>query len=478
MRYVPSIKRNFFWNVLLTASNVMFPLVVFPHISRTLLADSMGKVDFAVTLVNYFIMFAALGIPTYGIRECAAVRNNCEKLSKVVQELLFINIIITFFVSICFFITIIAVPRLKQDYILYLIIGINLLLNPLTMNWLYSALEDYRYITIRTIVLKLCSVILVYLMIHSPNDYLKYAVINVFSVSGVNFFNFFHSRKYVTYKITKLEIKRHLKAVLTFFATSVAISIYTNLDILMIGFLAGDTQVGYYSAALKIRTAAATAVTILSTILLPRLSYYATNGQYDQFDSLIQKSFNYTLLVSMPLTLFFSAYATPSIVLLSGTGFKNAGSILFCLMPTVFFAGLSNVTGTQLLVPYGKENKLFTSIVVGALVDFFLNLIFIPAFGAKGAAIATSIAEFMVLLVQIIISRKYIRKLFDYKTLISEICSLMISNVLMQHLNIIQLNSVFLYLLIKFILLIGCYLILLIIFRNPFLISVFKSRGG
>ena len=180
----------------------------------------------------------------------------------------------------------------------------------------------------------------------------------------------------------------------------------------------------------------------------------------------------------MPLTLFFSAYATPSIVLLSGTGFKNAGSILFCLMPTVFFAGLSNVTGTQLLVPYGKENKLFTSIVVGALVDFFLNLIFIPAFGAKGAAIATSIAEFMVLLVQIIISRKYIRKLFDYKTLISEICSLMISNVLMQHLNIIQLNSVFLYLLIKFILLIGCYLILLIIFRNPFLISVFKSRGG
>lgn len=476
MGQLPSVKKNFLWNFLCAGSNVVFPLLMFLYAARILKAESIGKVDFAVTFVNYFIMFASLGIPTYGIRECAAVRDNRHKLSKVVQELVLINVITTFFVSLIFLCTIFFVTRLNQELVLYLITGINLILNPFGINWLYSALEDYRYIAIRTILFKLCSLILVFVMIHSTGDYLFYAIINVISISGVNILNFLHSRKYVSYYKIQLEIKPHIKPILTFFTTSVAISFYANLDILMIGFWSGDAQVGYYSAALKIRATAATVVTILSTVLLPRLSYYAQNKKHKEFDCLLKKSFNYAVLTAMPLTLFFSICSSDSVILLAGAEFKNAGTVLLFLMPTVLFAGLSNVTGTQLLVPYGNENKLLISIIAGAVIDIILNTILIPKYAAKGAAVATSITELVVLLVQIIMSVKYIHCIVDCRTIASGVIASIISGVFLLLLNITPIENLSMQMSIKFILFMGCYLLLLILFANPFVMNILKER--
>ena len=455
---------------------MIFPLLMFLYVARILKAESVGKVDFAITLVNYFIMFAALGIPTYGLRECAAIRDDRQHLSRVVQELLLINVITTFVVSLFFGAAIFFVPRLNQEYILYFIAGINLLLNPLGMNWLYSALEDYRYIAIRTILFKSFSFILTLIMIHSTEDYLVYAFINVISTSGVNFLNWLHSCKFVDYDKSQLEIRRHIKPIFTFFVTSIAISFYTNIDILMVGFWSGDVQVGYYSAALKIRTAAATIVTILSAILLPRLSYYAQNGRHKEFNNLLEKSFNYAILTAMPLVLFFSICSTRSVILLAGSEFNDAGLILRFLMPTVLFAGLSNVTGTQLLVPYGYENKLLISIIVGAIVDIVLNVLLIPKYAAQGAAIATSITELIVLLAQTTMSIGQIRKIVCRKTITSGLTALAVSAIFLLFLIQIPIEPLFIQVLIEFVLFMGCYFLLLILLGNPFLISMIKER--
>lgn len=476
MNQSPSIKRNFFWNTILTVANMLFPLITFPYVSRYLQAESMGKVDFANSVVNYFIMFAALGIPTYGIRLCSSVRDNKKDLSKTVQELLFINIVTTLIAIFLLFVSIVQIPRLSQDKPLFYIIGINLILNAFGINWLYSALEEYRYISIRSFVFKIISLILIFLTIQNPEDYLKYAAISVFSITGSNILNFIHSRKYISYKyIGNYHIKRHLNSVVTFFATTVAISIYTNLDIVMLGFLSNNSQVGYYSAALKIRMVLATVVTALSTVVLPRLSYYAANGLDKDFHNLIKKSLNFTLVTAIPFTLFFTVCAKPCVLILSGNSFFDAGIVLQWLLPTVLFAGLSNVTGTQLLVPYKKEKVLLISIICGACADFLCNIFFISFWGAAGAAAATTIAEFIVLLVQIIFSKKILLTLLKDINYKSILISSAISFTVLILQNLIPYTNNMVYMMRSSVLYFGTYTLFLYLFKNPLIIEITNS---
>lgn len=406
-----SIKKNYIWNTLLTISNIILPLITFPYVSRVLLVEANGKVTFATSVMSYFIMFSALGIPTYGIRACAQVRDDKEKLSKTVEELLLINIFMTILSYAAFLILLVFVPRFYAEKELLLINGVNLLLNCLGMNWLYSALEEYRYITVRSVFFKVLSFGLVFLMVKKPADYLWYASILVFSSVGANILNFIHSRKFIDYKrYSQYEIVKHLKPILYFFATTVAISIYTNLDTVMLGFMSGDIEVGYYGAATKIRTTLASIVVSLGTVLLPRLSYWAQNNVQDQFVRMLERSFQFMFFVSVALSVYFTLFVDGFVLLFAGEAYQNAILSTKILMPTLFFAGLSNVTGTQCLVPLCKEKKMLYSIVAGAVVDLILNAILIPKYASAGAAFATTCAEIVVLAVQVFYIKDILKK--------------------------------------------------------------------
>lgn len=159
-----SIKLNFIMNAILTMSQFIFPLITFPYISRVLEPEGTGMVSFATSVVAYFCMFSQLGIPTYGIRACAKVRDDREELSRTVQELFLINLFMCVLVYVSFFISLFAVPRFAQNKILFLIISSSILFNAIGMEWLYKALEQYSYITIRSIIFKLIAVIAMFLL--------------------------------------------------------------------------------------------------------------------------------------------------------------------------------------------------------------------------------------------------------------------------------------------------------------------------
>ena len=404
-----SIKYNFFMNFILTVSSILFPLITFPYVSRVLLVEGNGIVAFSASITTYFSMFASLGIPTYGIRACAKVRDDKSKLSTVVQELFIINIITTFIVSIAFVLSIYLVPKFNLQKELFLINGITLILNALGVNWLYSALEQYKYITIRSLIFKIISILLMFLFVKNTNDYVIYGAILVFASAGSNILNFINLRKFVSFKKTeKYDFSQHIKPILIFFGTSAAISVYTNLDVAMLGFIKSDIEVGYYNVGIKVKTVFISLVTSLGTVLLPRLSYYIENNKIQEFKKMIVKAINFVLVVSTPIVLYFVVYAKQSVLLLSGPAYMGSIIPMQFLMPTVLLIGLSNITGIQVLVPLNKEKELLISIIFGAVIDFVLNLYFINLWGASGAAASTLIAEFVVLLVQCIYLRKYL----------------------------------------------------------------------
>ncbi|WP_294653045.1 flippase [uncultured Ruminococcus sp.] len=395
-------------SMILTVSSMIFPLISYPYVSRILMPSGMGKVAFATSIVTYFSMFAQLGIPTYGIRTCAKVRDDKKKLSKTVCELFIVNTITTFLSYVVLFSLIFLLPRLKAEKNLYLIISVTILLNSLGMEWLYRALEKYTYITIRSIIFKLLSLILMFILIHSKKDYVLYGFLTVFAASASNILNFINVRKYINFKINEnLELKKHLKPILVFFLMSIATTIYTNLDNVMLGFMKTDDDVGYYNAAVKIKSVLVSVVTSLGSVLMPRSSYYIENNKIDDFKKITFKALNFVLVISIPLVLFFIMFAREGIVVLSGIQYEKAVSSMQVIMPTLIFIGITNILGLQMMVPLGKEKYVLLSEIIGAIIDLGINLLLIPHLGALGAAIGTLFAEFAVLIVQILCVKEY-----------------------------------------------------------------------
>lgn len=476
MEKIKSVQYNFIMNFILVASNFIFPLITFPYVSRVLMASGNGKIEFVASIINYFGMLASLGIPTYGIKACAQIRDDKEKLSKTVQELILIHGIMTCITLIFFLISLFTIDKFYQEKELMLIYCISLILNVFGVNWLYSALEQYQYITIRSICFKIISLFLMFALVHNQSDYIIYGAILVLASAGSNVLNFINLKKYVHFKkYTDYNLYKHIKPILVFFAQSVAITIYTNLDTVMLGFMTNTIEVGLYSASVKVKSILNSLVNSLGTVLMPRLSYYANTNRIKEFKLLVSKSFNIVLLLSVSLTCFFVIMAKPSILLLSGEGYLGAIEPMQIIVPTIIFMGLSNVTGIQVLTPLNKENYVLVSVILGAIVNLISNSVFIPIMGASGAALGTLIAEGVVLIVQWIILKKIEKISFSKLNTIKIILSNLVpSVVLIIYFINISAGNVFFTLFIGAIVYYGIELFLLVLFKESSTLELIK----
>ena len=473
---IHSVKYNFIMNAILTVAGIIFPLITFPYISRVLLVEGRGKVAFATSVVTYFTMFASLGIPTYGVRACAIVRDNKEKLSKTVQELLIISGGTTLLTYIVFGISLFVIPEFAQERTLLLIVGLGIGLNTIGVQWLYNALEQYSYITTCSILFKVIGMILMFLLVKESSDYQIYGGVYVIASFGSYVLNFICLRKFVTFQKTgTYQFKQHLKHIMVFFAMSAGASIYLNLDVVMLRFLQSNEAVGYYNAGIKVKTVLVTCVTSLGTVLLPRLSYYIETADKKAFQLMVGKAFRFVFVAASAVTVYFSIFARESILLLSGEAFLPAVGPMMILMPTVLLIGLSNVTGIQILTPNGREREVMYSIWGGAILDFVLNLIVIPKFSANGAALSTLLAEGMVLLLQCWFLRdvlwSYIRQVQCWKIVIA----LAVASVMTIPVKIWIDSGVFVTLLVSAIVFFGGYAVVLLLLKEPFVSEILNS---
>ena len=479
-----SIKKNMIMNALLTVSSFLFPIITFPYVSRILHASGTGRINFVTSAVSYFAMFVQLGIPTYGVKMVAKYRDDKDKLSKLVHELLFINLFMAVIVYIVFFIAVFTVPKFYRNKELFLIIGITIGLNSLGIEWLYRGLEHYTYITIRSLIFKFIGIIAMFLLVKDESDYLIYGAIQIFATSASNVFNFIRSRKFINYKLYKdYNVMQHKNAVLTFFMMSVATTIYTNLDNVMLGLIKDDVDVGYYSAAVKIKHILLSVVTSISAVLLPRASYYVANGEIEEFHRILKKTMHFVLLLATPLSIYFMIYASEGITFLSGTGYEGAIIPMIIIMPTLFLIGITNVSGIQMLVPLGKEKKVLTSEIIGAIIDLILNMIFIPLIASTGAAIGTLVAEVGVLAYQMYVVKKEKVNLFEDIKPVQIIVSLLVSVALAVGFKFVDFVDApvwngFFRIVCSGILFFGAYYVCMLIFKNEIVLDNTKKLFG
>lgn len=410
MKQQKSLKINAILNITKTLMGLIFPLITFPYASRILMPEGLGKVNFALSIISYFAIISSLGIENYGIKEAAKLRDDKIQLSKFTKEIFIINMISTLVAYILLVFAILFVPKFLEYRKLLIVTSATILFTTIGMNWLYSAVEDYLYITIRSIIFQVISLILLFLLVHSKDDYVKYAAISVVSNVGSNILNFVHSRKYISFKIDKpLKFKKHLKPIMVLFAMAVAVKIYTVLDTTMIGFLKNDYEVGIYTAATKINKIVLSLVVSIGTVLLPRLSYYSSMEDKTEFYKLAYKGFDILLLIALPSAVGLSLLSTSIVHLFSGNGYEAAILPMRIMNPIIVVIGLSNFIGIQMFMPLNKEKWTLYSVLVGAVVNFFINLFLIPIYGSVGASIATLCAETTVTLTQLILLRRFLK---------------------------------------------------------------------
>lgn len=474
---VHSIKYNAIFNMIYTLSNIIFPLITFPYVSRVLMASGNGKVNFFNSIATYGTTIASLGLSTYGIRAVARVRDDKKRLSKLTVELLLINtigtvIVVGFLIGSVFF-----VSKFRQENALFIITIMTIVLSVIGMSWLFSGLEQYDYITKRSVLFKFISLIMVFVFVKGENDYIKYALIMMFSTVGSYVLNFFYSMKFVDYRVSihKINIKPHIKPTLILFSSILAVSVYTNLDTVMLGFYSGDREVGLYTVAVKVEWLLLMLINALSTVLLPRLSKHVEEKNMGMFNTLNRESIKIVFFVSVPLTIFFIVMAKETIWTIGGTDYLSAVLCMQILMPVLVISGFSNVVGNQILIPMGRDKSFLYAVSSGAVLNLIANIILLPKYGANGAAFSTIVAEVTQMSIQLYFGRKIIKgnvNIFEvFKFLISSVIA-GVSVIILQK-NIV-INP-FVGLIIGSMEFGIVYIICLILFRDDFIFEVFNG---
>ena len=368
-----------------------------------------------------------------------------------------------------------TVPSMLVYRELFYINAIGIILNVLGVNWFFQAIEQYDYITVRSIIFRVLSIALMFIFVHQPSDYIIYGLILVLSSAGSNILNFKRLFKYITLKKQdKYEFVPHFKPILILFAQSLVISIYTNLDLIMLGSIKDSYEVGLYTAATKLKLILLSVVNSLGNVLLPRMSYYVKRNMKEQFERVMAQALNFTLFISLPLAIFFTLNANESLLILAGEQYLGAVLSMQFLTIAVIPIGITGVLGIQVLTPLEKEKYLLISVIVGAVIDLLLNFILISSYGSSGAAFATMIAEFAVLLVQIYYTRELLFKIIHQIVGIRYLFTVGISALGMILVKSLQLSHFWL-LCVEGIIFFVSYAVILVLLKDDFIINFLEN---
>lgn len=425
------IAENVIYNVALTLSTFLINLVIFPYVSRVLGVDYVGKIGFVNNVITYFSLFSIWGLRSLGIREIAGCGEDDKKRSEVFSSLMGFLTITTILITIIYIVAIFTVPRFRSDHSLLLIGTASLFFNSFLIEWFYQGLENFKYITIRNVVIRIIYAIIIFLLIKTPDDYLLYFGLTVAIVLVNAAINLIYSRNFVSLTIKAINLRQYLKPLFSLGLYNIVLSMYTTFNVIYLGFVCSDTEVGYYYTSTKIYQIIIGFVSAFTAVMMPRISNLLNTNKEQEANSKIQKSIELMLFVAIPLGIFFICMAPHVVLLISGTGYEGAVLPMRIIMPVIVIASLAQVWVIQILIPRKKDKVVLTSATIGAVVGITANLLLVKNFGAIGSAIVLLLSEvfgntysllYSLKHHYLIFSKKMIKKVIPYSFVFLVIC--------------------------------------------------------
>ena len=477
-----SIKLNAILNVIKQSMSVLFPLITYPYVSRVLGADHLGRYSFSDSIVQIIITLSLIGIPTYAVREGAMIRNEKKELKDFCSEVFTINVVsaIISYLVLIFMVT--MIERFRIENVIILILSVNIMSRCLGRDWLNTIYEDYFYISIRFIIVHIISLVLIFLLVKSPDDLLKYVVIMAASELFGNVLNIYYTHKRIPYSLRfTRDMIRHLKPIFILFCSSVATTIYIRSDIAILGFLRPDSDVGVYTMSSKIYTIVKNIMNAVITVAIPRLSFYLGENIEEgriEYNRLLNNLRNILFLILFPASVGLFCLSSDAMFILGGSEFQRGDSSLQILCVALLFAVFGCFFANAVLIVNRQEKVFFKATVLSAFINISLNMVFIPVIGINGAALTTALSELCIVIYCGLSARKYyvsdrdkIIK-YSYTTVIECLLIIVISGKIRQMCNILS---------VRVVLTVGLsllsYLVVLLLTKNEVLLdSIKKTR--
>ncbi len=414
-----SLKKNFVYSSILTVSSYLFPLIVYPYVSRTLGLSNIGIVNFIDNLIYYFILISMMGITTVGVREIAATKCHPEKLSKTFMSLLSLTAIMTLIAIVILWIAMYTVSVLFPYRDMLYVGIIKLILNLFVIEWFFTGMEEFQYITNRSIFIKIVYAACVFLFIKEASDYKLYYILSVAMVGLNATVNIAYCTKFVRFTLKAINFRPYLKAFLIMGLYLLLTNVYTYLNPVWLGFVTNTDEVGYFTTATKLHTLIMAVLWSLSNILFPRVSNLLAEGKETEFWNKINTSFEAIFLFAFP-TIVYLLVAGPELLhLIVGDGFEGAYLPLRIITPLVLIIGIEQILVIQILMALHNDSLVLLNSFIGALVAFLLNVLITGYLGSLGSAIVWLVSENVVMVLSILaIYRKY-----NYSMPYKRVCS-------------------------------------------------------
>lgn len=412
-----SIALNALLLSLKTVLSMVASLVTIPYITRVLLVDGVGKHNFAVSVVSYFVLLAELGIYTYAVREGTKLRDDRGRFSVFASEVFSIHLVSSVLAIALLAVCVLALVKLQEYWVLLLILSAEIPLTALSRSWVYSTYEDFGFMTLTQLVMQVLAIVLMLLFVKTPADLPVYTVTYVVSRAGAGLVFFIHSKKYVDFKpVNWSALKRHMKPILMIFFTAVSTTIYVNSDVTILGWLVDDTAVGLYSVSAKVYNIVKLVITSVVSVAIPQLTLRSGKEEFGPF---FNKIFKVLSLIVLPAMTGLFLLSENVIGILAGDQYQAATTSMQILSIALGGALFSALFSSGVLIPYMREKTYMWATIISALTNIALNFILIPLFRQDAAAFTTLLSEFLMLAICYCVARKYVTVKGIGKTLLS-----------------------------------------------------------
>ena len=387
-----NIKKNLGYQTLYQILNVGLPLITAPFLSRVLGAEPLGIMSYTTSIVHYFTLFAMMGLVNYGTRSIAVVKDNVEDRSNVFSQIFYMQLITTGISFVAYGIYMLFLCR--DNILISWIQGLAALACFFDINWFFFGIEEFKITVVRSMVIRVTSVVLMLVLVRSPSDLWIYALLLIGSTLVSQIVLWLYLPRYA--KLTKQSfpnVKKHFRPNIKLFIPLLAMSVYHIMDKTMLGALSTYTQSGYYYNADKVINIPIGLLTGIGTVMLPRMSALAGANKKTELNAMFNTSIRGIGLVSAAMCCGIAAIAKEFTPFFFGPGYDECIILIICLAPVLFVKGLSLISRNLYLIPNKMESKLTASVAAGAIVNLIVNALLIPSMGALGAVIGTLVAE-------------------------------------------------------------------------------------
>jgi len=395
-----SIAKNYLYNLTFQIMTIILPLITTPYVSRALGAERIGIYSYTLSIVTYFVIVGSLGVSLYGQREIAYVQDDKHKRTKAFWEINIMRFITILLAVIVYYIFIIA--RSDKYEVYYKILLLELVAAAFDISWFFKGLEDFKKTVIRNIIIRLLSVTCVFIFVKKPDDLVKYVLIYSLGNALGSISLWFYLPKYLEgINLKHLDVYRHFIPVILLFIPQISNQVSNIMDKTMLGKMSTEAEVGYYEQSQKILRILISLTTSLGVVMMPRIANTFAIGDSKKAQDYMKKSLNFIFFLAFPMMLGLISVSDAFVPLFFGKGYDKVSTLMKVMSPTILLMGVSNVIGTQYLIPTKRQRVYTDSVLIGVVVNFVLNWILILKFTSVGACIATIICETMVLAIQL-----------------------------------------------------------------------------